>query len=610
MAIEALAVAPGAEQDESALLDRLRAEITGLNGRLRNGGLTRSTKSVARTAEQVEELANTISQTQLILARIIKAQNIAAVGETDTPHDPDEPNRRRHGAYKTNEDYLRAKLGIARQEAARRFQLAEATEAKPAPEGTPVPPPRLPVLASALDEGMVSGQAASLIRKAIDGLRSTADPEQLCKMEEALVKHASDYDVDSLRLLIRQWEGGLNPGGADPRPADLKSRQGLFYRGRRNGLHCYEINATDEQNEVLATVYNTATNPRLREGTATAGTVGYDVADAVNVADTRNRVDNTQAAPAAEGSDPTGGPTDTCGTVDQGHGHDTGPDASADSVPTDGRTRQQKQLDGLVGACKVALTTDLLPAAGGRRPQLLATIDYKDLASDLGRPGASTFSGPISAKTIRRMACDADIIPVVLAGMGVILDVGQSQRLFPRYMRLAIIARDGGCAFPGCTAPSPWTEVHHIQWFERGGPTSTDNGVLLCSHHHHLIHEGDWRIEVIDGVAWFFPPPDMDPERKPLRNHVWLKDAQLPERLSEPALLSIHSGQSAHPPVGDLGGPDVGARGASVEHTDPPELAVEAELDIGLESAAEADRPAGRSSPFRGWPGQPAAPPF
>ncbi|MGM0931805.1 MAG: HNH endonuclease signature motif containing protein, partial [Actinomycetota bacterium] len=98
------------------------------------------------------------------------------------------------------------------------------------------------------------------------------------------------------------------------------------------------------------------------------------------------------------------------------------------------------------------------------------------------------------------------------------------------YMRLAIIARDGGCAFPGCTAPSPWTEVHHIRWFEKGGPTSTDNGVMLCSHHHHLIHEGAWRIEVINGIAWFFPPPHLDPAQKPLRNHVWLKNTQLPER--------------------------------------------------------------------------------
>ena len=398
----------------------------------------------------------------------------------------------------------------------------------------------MPVLARALDEGQVSGQAANLIRKAVDGMCRVVDQDRLRQMEVALVKHASEYDADSLRLLIRHWEGGLNPGGADLTATELKARQGLFYRGRRNGLHCYEINATDEQNEVLATVYNTATNPRLRDGTATAGTVGFDG---------------------------TGTPAAAPATSDGASGEDAA--ASRTRPELDGRTRQQKQLDGLVGACKVALTTDLLPAAGGRRPQLLATIDYKDLATDLGRPGSSTFSGPLSAKTIRRIACDADIIPVVLAGVGMILDVGQSQRLFPKYMRLAIIARDGGCAFPGCTAPSPWTEVHHIRWFEKGGPTSTDNGVMLCSHHHHLIHEGDWRVEVINGVAWFFPPPDTDPEQKPLRNHVWLKNALLPERLSEPALLDTHSGQSGGPApvtksaIREPNGPDPSAQVAN-----------------------------------------------
>ncbi|MEV7647595.1 DUF222 domain-containing protein [Arthrobacter sp. NPDC089319] len=488
MAIEVLDAAPGAGQDDSALLARLRAEVAGFNDRLRAGGLTRSTKWVARTAAQVEELANTVAQTQLILARIIKEQNIAAVGETDQPHDPDDPDRPKRGAFTSNEDFLRAKLGIARQEAARRFQLAEATEPRPVPNGTPTAPPRLPVLARALDEGQVSGQAANLIRRAVDGLRRIAEPEQLRKMEEALVKHAADFDADSLRDLIRQWEGGLNPGGADPTAAELKARQGLFYRGRRNGLHCYEINATDEQNEVLATVYNTATNPRWREGTATAGTVGFDGTG------TPLAAPGTGDVASGEGAVPSlpGGVEPDARTAAGARRPDDADPAAASGHELDGRTRQQKQLDGLIGACKVALTTDLLPAAGGRRPQLLATIDYKDLASDLGRPGSSTFTGPVSAKTIRRIACDADIIPVVLAGMGVILDVGQSQRLFPKYMRLAIIARDGGCAFPGCTAPSSWTEVHHIRWFEKGSPTSTDNGVLLCGHHHHLIHEGDW----------------------------------------------------------------------------------------------------------------------
>ncbi|TJY70416.1 DUF222 domain-containing protein [Arthrobacter sp. CAU 1506] len=606
MAIEVLDAAPGAGQDDSALLVRLRAEVAGVNDRLRADGLTRSTKWVASTAAQVEELANTVAQTQLILARIIKAQNIAAVGETDQPHDPDDPHRPKRGAFKSNEDFLRAKLGIGRQEAARRFQLAEATEPRPVPEGTPAPPPRLPVLARALDEGQVSGQAANLIRRAVDGLRRIAAPDQLRQMEEALVKHAADYDVDSLRLLIRQWEGGLHPGGTDLTAAELKARQGLFYRGRRNGLHCYEINATDEQNEVLATVYNTATNPRLREGTATAGTIGFGTGASPATGE------DAAGEDACVGNAPALRPTaaDPRSVIgDANHPDDTDPDA-ASGQELDGRTRQQRHLDGLVGACNVALATDLLPAAGGLRPQLLVTIDYQDLASDLGRPGASTFSGPLSAKTIRRMACDADIIPVVLAGMGLILDVGQSQRLFPKYMRLAIIARDGGCAFPGCTAPSTWTEVHHIQWFEKGGPTSTDNGVLLCSHHHHLIHEGHWRIEVINGIAWFFPPPDVDPTQKPLRNHVWLKHAQLPERQPGPATDGQGAGHSGGPLPGSEPTLRPNAPDPSADRVSAPQAPRQEELAISMRDPAESASPDRTSSPFEGWPAQPQTPPF
>ncbi|UKA55865.1 HNH endonuclease [Arthrobacter sp. FW305-BF8] len=51
------------------------------------------------------------------------------------------------------------------------------------------------------------------------------------------------------------------------------------------------------------------------------------------------------------------------------------------------------------------------------------------------------------------------------------------------------MARDQGCAFPGCTIPAAWCEAHHITYWSRGGTTSTGNGVLLCSHHHHLIHK-------------------------------------------------------------------------------------------------------------------------
>ncbi|MGM7670046.1 HNH endonuclease signature motif containing protein [Microbacterium sp. A93] len=141
---------------------------------------------------------------------------------------------------------------------------------------------------------------------------------------------------------------------------------------------------------------------------------------------------------------------------------------------------------------------------------------------DLGNfRSEAVFTGPISPVTIRALACDADLLPVVLGGAGQVLDVGRSQRLFPARLRKAVTARDGGCAAPGCTMPAPWTEVHHVQWWIRGGPTSVDNGVLLCNRHHLAVHGGSWDIILEDGIPWFVPAPFIDPFRKPLRNHYW-----------------------------------------------------------------------------------------
>ncbi|MHA7222639.1 HNH endonuclease signature motif containing protein [Arthrobacter sp. RHLT1-20] len=193
------------------------------------------------------------------------------------------------------------------------------------------------------------------------------------------------------------------------------------------------------------------------------------------------------------------------------------------------RTRPQRLLDGLVGACKAALAAGNLPAAGGLRPQVMVTIDYRDLLDRLGGAYSSTrapgsdagtlmFTGPITASTVRKIACDADIIPIVLGGQGRIRDIGRASRVFPPHIRRAITARDRGCAFPQCTIPAPWCEAHHIDYWSRGGSTGTSNGTLLCSHHHHLIHKEQWTIQMRSGVPWFIPPPHLDPRRVPRRN--------------------------------------------------------------------------------------------
>ncbi|NWL09701.1 HNH endonuclease, partial [Paenarthrobacter nitroguajacolicus] len=132
----------------------------------------------------------------------------------------------------------------------------------------------------------------------------------------------------------------------------------------------------------------------------------------------------------------------------------------------DRRSRAQKLLDGLVGACALAMTTGKLPSNGGLRPQLTVTIDHHDLFEQVNdhqrlSTGTATFTGPIHPNTIRKIACDADIIPVLLGTDSRVLDIGRTTRIFPPHIRKAITARDGGCAFPDCTIPAPWCEAHH-----------------------------------------------------------------------------------------------------------------------------------------------------
>ena len=126
----------------------------------------------------------------------------------------------------------------------------------------------------------------------------------------------------------------------------------------------------------------------------------------------------------------------------------------------------------------------------------------------------------VCAATARRLACDAQILPVLLGGTGQVLDVGQARRLFTGALRRALVARDHGCAFPGCDRPPRWCDGHHIRSWADGGPTSLSNAVLLCGRHHRAVHQHDgWAVRLAgDGLPEFVPPAHIDPGRRPRRN--------------------------------------------------------------------------------------------
>jgi hypothetical protein len=134
-------------------------------------------------------------------------------------------------------------------------------------------------------------------------------------------------------------------------------------------------------------------------------------------------------------------------------------------------------------------------------------------------PGQIEWGGLISPAAARRIACCAGIQRILLDPAGAVLDVGREHRTATPAQFAALIARDGGCAFPGCTRPASWCIAHHIIHWADGGETNLDNLALLCGHHHTVIHHHGWTIQLGPGrLPEFIPPRWVDPDQQPRRN--------------------------------------------------------------------------------------------
>lgn len=190
--------------------------------------------------------------------------------------------------------------------------------------------------------------------------------------------------------------------------------------------------------------------------------------------------------------------------------------ARAKRLLADPRTTDQIAADSLVHLVEVAerVAPELL---GPRRADVRVVVTQGDLDRRSGTGQLEGQSSSVSISTVERLACDGGRIPVLFESSGRVLDLGRRQRLHSAAQRIAIATRDGGCLAPDCDRPPSWCEVHHIREFSRGGRTSVDDGVLLCKHHHMLVHNNGWRIDREEGAYWLIPPESIDPSRTPIR---------------------------------------------------------------------------------------------
>jgi hypothetical protein len=190
---------------------------------------------------------------------------------------------------------------------------------------------------------------------------------------------------------------------------------------------------------------------------------------------------------------------------------------AAPRTAEDDRTPAQRQAEALADACGWVLAhadTTALSSCGGRRPQLSVVVGLADLERR-ARAACLDFGGTLSPASLRMLACDAAVVPVVLGGAGQPLDVGRATRTIPDGLRRAVAVRDGGCA--RCGRPPSWCEVHHILPWEQGGETKLANLVMLCRVCHRLVHHAGWDVRLVGGCAEFVPPAWIDPLRHPRR---------------------------------------------------------------------------------------------
>ncbi|WP_162236966.1 HNH endonuclease signature motif containing protein [Agreia sp. Leaf283] len=201
--------------------------------------------------------------------------------------------------------------------------------------------------------------------------------------------------------------------------------------------------------------------------------------------------------------------------------------AQSQLVQDDPRTIEQLTAGALVALVRAGAAVEHGAVLAKKRPAVQIVVT----ASELTRPdgdGIAFIEGTgiaVTMKTVDRLVCDTGYQPVVISADGSPLDLGREHRLFQPAQRLALNAVQGGCVWPGCEKPPSFCEIHHIEHWHTGGKTDIHDGVLLCKHHHLLLHSNGWRIhrdassadDRYENRYWLTPPRSADPRQRPRR---------------------------------------------------------------------------------------------
>lgn len=412
--------------------------------------------------ESADEAAESLADSALLEAldraatvrRLVDARSAVLAGEVARRSAPQLAHSglaQRRG-HRTPEELVRVTTGSSRHDAriavrAGSMLAAPTPDAEGAGAGAGAES-ALPTWGRALVEpvrqGRLSTDALASIRQGLGDVSDTVSAESLHAAVELLLAEIDTLDVDRLYRRARQLRDELDTAGISEREAARRDARSLRISRGADGMTRATWLLDPESAAIVTDLYDRATSPRR------------------------------------------GGPTFLA------------PDdvALIDRMRADVRTPEQYASDVFIDLLRVGADADSTQLLSTGSPSVRVIVTARDLRDNAGRAEIEGQSEAISLPTAQRLLCNGAQTPILISSTGQPLDVGRAQRLFTPRQRIALAARDGGCRWSGCERPPSWCEAHHVEpWEAEAGRTDVADGLLLCRHHHLLVHNNGWRIE-------------------------------------------------------------------------------------------------------------------
>ena len=408
----------------------------------------------------------------------------------------------RRSGYRTPEEFVKVTTRTTSREAVQAVKagtlLVEvATEGDVNPvtgEIAVASQPWLKPVAVALADGHLSLAAADSIRAGLGVPNSSIGVDDLTIAAAALCVEARALDPDRLLRRAKDARAELDAAGVALREEERREQRSLKVFALPDGMGKLVWTMDPETFATVKDLYDRSTSPKL-------GGVRFSSGDAqakmeAILADTRT--------PEQLGSD--------------SFAHLLAAGSDADSSTLIGSGAPIIKLATSVATLEETMRAQAEVHAANAEGLEPEQGDLDTIAAARGY--FETSLDAVSVATIQRYLCDGVAHEVIFDHEGQPMDAGREHRLFTRRQKAALAVRDGGCRWFGCERPPSWCEAHHIlQWARDKGRTDTRNGILLCKHHHLLLHNNGWEIardSDADGFDryWLIPPQNVDPEQQ------------------------------------------------------------------------------------------------